>query len=145
MYVHLPSSCPLPLTGVQPRPVTALQYEIELIVVLFNMDPLNKSINALGSCVPPCCPGYGELTFNPGRAVKCRLGSVTGLPVYYTVMNSVVNCHSCPSLSFTIGDKSWPLLLTGHVSTERTCLATFDIFLHVRCVKSCFLWPRYPK
>ena len=90
------SSCPLPLTDVWPLPVTALQYEIELIVVLFNMASLNKSINALGSCVSPLFR-LGWTGVQPGSVVKCRLGWLTDLPLYYTVMNRVVNCH----LSFT--------------------------------------------
>lgn len=60
-----PSSCPLPLTGGWPRPVTALQYEIELIVVLLNMASLNKSIKALVSCFSRCCSYLSELAFNP--------------------------------------------------------------------------------
>lgn len=70
----VPPRRPLPLTGVQPLQVTALRYEIELIVALFNMASLNKSINALGSRVPPRCPNYGELTFNPWRRCKMQSG-----------------------------------------------------------------------
>lgn len=51
----LPSLCPLPLTSVWPLLMTALQYEIELIAVLFNVASLKKSVNALESCVSPCC------------------------------------------------------------------------------------------
>lgn len=54
-YLNLPFTfpCPLPLTSIWPLPLTALQHEIELIVVLFNIASLKKSINALGSWVPP--------------------------------------------------------------------------------------------
>lgn len=67
--------------------MTALQYEIELIVVFFNMASLKKSINSLESRFSPRCSGRPRC--------KMQIGFIDRPSFYCTVMNTVTS----PSLS----------------------------------------------